>query len=94
MTSVRREGQDVGTPEADGRQQVLARIGRQVLQALGEPTELRGVHVKPLWENHYRANVVVGKDITTTAVVHSYFLVADATGTIVTATPTITRQYP
>ncbi len=93
MTSARREGQDAGAPEAEGRRQLLARIGRQVLQALGEPAGLRGVHVKPLWENHYRANVVVGPDVTTSAVIHSYFLVADAAGTIVTATPAITRHY-
>ena len=93
MTTVQREGPPARPPEADDGRQLLARIRRQVLQALGEPAGLRGVHVKPLWENHYRANVVVGRDVTTAAVAHSYFLVADAAGTIVTATPPITRQY-
>jgi hypothetical protein len=72
---------------------LLAQIGRQVLQALGEPVGLRGVQVKWLWENRYRANVVVGRDITNAAVAHSYFLVADGTGTIITATPALTRRY-
>jgi hypothetical protein len=83
---------DAGPADADGSR-LLARIGRQVLQALGEPVGLRGVLVKKLWENRYRANVVVGQDVTTAAVVHSYFLVADGAGTIVTATPAIARLY-
>jgi hypothetical protein len=72
---------------------VLGLIGEQVLRALGEPPGLRGVHVRRLWENHYRANVVVGSDATRSAVAHSYFLVADANGAVVTATPAITRRY-
>jgi hypothetical protein len=86
------------TPDApaageDGRR-LLDRIGRQVLQALGQPPGLRAVHVRPLWGNHYRANVVVGPDATATAVAHSYFLSADAEGTILTTAPVITRRYP
>jgi hypothetical protein len=87
-----REGPDAEGPDTEGPR-LLTRIGRQVLQALGEPAGLRGVQVKRLWENHYRANVVVGRDVTTSAVAHSYFLVADGAGTIVTATPAITRRY-
>jgi hypothetical protein len=83
------EGEAAGE---DGRR-LLSRIGQQVLQALGQPPGLRAVHVRRLWENHYRANVVVGPDVTAAAVAHSYFLVADAAGTIVTAAPTLSRLY-
>jgi len=92
MSFGQRDARDLGPAENDdGR--VLTRIGRQVLQALGEPAGLRGVQVKKLWENHYRANVVVGPDITSTAVVHSYFVVADGAGTIVTTSPSISWRY-
>ena len=72
---------------------LFERIGGQVLQSLGAPTGLRVVNVRRLWERHYRANVVVGEDAVSTAVAHSYFIVADASGTIVSSNPAIRRQY-
>jgi hypothetical protein len=93
MTTGNTETPDAGAAGPDAPR-VLTRIGRQVLQALGEPPGLRLVQVKKLWGHHYRANVMVGRDIVSAAVAHSYFLVADATGTIVTATPALTRRYP
>jgi hypothetical protein len=92
MPTTRPQLPPAGPDETDGVR-LLARIGRQVLQALGEPPGLRAVHVKKLWDDHYRANVVVGRDVTTAAVAHSYFLVADGAGTILAATPAITRRY-
>jgi hypothetical protein len=92
MATVRPIETDAGPPDADEAHR-LARIGRQVLQALGEPPGLRGVQVKRLWGDRYRANVVVGREVTTAAVAHSYFLETDAAGAIVTATPAITRRY-
>jgi hypothetical protein len=94
MTTTRREERGAGDAGPDDRPDLLARIGRQVLQALGQPVGLRGVDVRPLWGNHFRANVLVGQDVTTTTVTHSYFLVADAAGTILAAAPPITRRYP
>jgi hypothetical protein len=83
--------------EADSAETVdsklFDRIGNQILQALGAPTCLRAVNVRRLWEHHYRANVVVGKDAISTTVAHSYFVVSDSTGKIVSSTPTIQRQY-
>ena len=92
MPIVQAVAHDAGLPTAD-EAQLLAQIGRHVLQALGEPPGLRGVQVKRLWSDRYRANVIVGPVITATAVAHSYFLVADAAGTILRATPAITRLY-
>jgi hypothetical protein len=68
-------------------------IGGQVMRALGQPGDLHRVEVRPLWEDHYRVNVLVGLDAVSARVAHSYFLVTDGQGTIVTATPAITRQY-
>jgi hypothetical protein len=92
MPTVQPVAHDAGPPDAEETRR-LAQIGRNVLQALGEPPDLRGVQVKRLWADRYRANVVVGPAATATAVVHSYFLVADAAGTILRATPSITRRY-
>ncbi len=68
-------------------------IGGQVLRALGQPGDLHRVEVRPLWEGHYRVNVLVGPDAASVRVAHSYFLVTDGGGTIQAATPPITRQY-
>ena len=68
-------------------------IGGQVMRALGQPGDLHRVDVRALWEDHYRVNVLVGLDAASVRVAHSYFLVTDGEGTILAATPAITRQY-
>ena len=92
MTTVSREGRDLATGDSEASQ-LLARIGRHVLQALGEPSGLRAINVKRLWDDHYRVNVLIGRDATSATIAHSYFLKADGTGHVVTATPEIMRQY-
>lgn len=84
------------TPAETAKQetkQQTAVIGGYVLRALGQPGDLHLVQVRPLWEGHYRVNVLVGADASSVRVAHSYFLVADGDGNILTATPAITRQY-
>ena len=78
--------------ETQHRLQLTDAIGRRVLQALGRPHDLQQVQVRRLWENHYRVNVFVG-DAGAARVAKSYFLVADGDGAILTASPTITKQY-
>jgi hypothetical protein len=68
-------------------------IGGQVMRALGQPGDLHRVEVRPLREDHYRVNVLVGPDAASVRVAHSYFLVTDGEGTILAATPAITRRY-
>lgn len=70
-----------------------ALIGEQVLHALGQPGNLLMVQVRPLWENHYRVNILVGVDVTSARVADSYFLVADGDGQITASTPLLTRRY-
>jgi hypothetical protein len=70
-----------------------ARIGVQVLRALGQPAEFQGVQVRPLWGGHYRVNVLVGGNAFSATVAHSYFLEADGAGNIVTAVPALARRY-
>jgi hypothetical protein len=81
---------------AEKRQELQERnasLGRKVLHSLGHPDDLRRVQVCPLWQGHYRVNVFVGPDIASARVAHSYFLVADGEGNIVSSIPGITRQY-
>lgn len=81
------------TPEKQDRQKRNAVIGSHVIQSLGQPGDLQRVQVRPLWGNHYRVNVLVGADAASVRIAHSYFLVADAVGSVVTSTPKITREY-
>jgi hypothetical protein len=68
-------------------------IGRNVLEALGQPSNLFKVQVKRLWDDHYRVNVLVGADAASVLLAHSYFLVADAGGRIVSSEPRIEKRY-
>ena len=68
-------------------------IGEQVIHTLGEPLGLQRVQVRPLWGDHYRVNILVGADVVSAKVAHSYFLVADGEGKVLKATPNINKQY-
>ena len=67
-------------------------IRRQVVQKMGTPPELLGIYVRPLWGDRYRVNVVVGKEISSSKISRSYFVVADAEGAIVRSLPEIVQN--
>lgn len=69
-------------------------IRRQVVQKMGTLPELLGIHVRPLWNDRYRVNVVVGKEVSSSRITRSYFVVADEHGTIVKALPEINTLEP
>ena len=81
------------TPPGPGGEQRGARIGEQVIRALGRPDGFHRVQVRPLWEDYYRVNVLVGADAASAKVAHSYFVEADGGGDIVVSTPQIERRY-
>jgi hypothetical protein len=85
--------QERADPEREEREQRGDRLGKNVLHALGQPGALHRVQVKQLWEHHYRVNVFVGVDAASAKVAHSYFLVTDGEGQILTSTPQIAREY-
>jgi hypothetical protein len=82
-----------GGRENHESEELTALIGNHVLHALGLPGDLRRVQIRRLWENRYRVNVLVGIDVTTTKVAHSFFLVTDGEGNVSATSPAITRQY-
>jgi hypothetical protein len=76
------------------RQELLKTLVRdQVLDALGEPLALGNVQVRPLWDGRYRVNGVVGADAVSAKILHSYFVVADDDGRVLSASPTIHKLY-
>jgi hypothetical protein len=81
------------TIEQDKSNAQDAVIAEQVLHALGRPTDLLQVQVRNLWQKHYRVNILVGPDVASVRIMHSYFLVADSDGNIATSTPAITKKY-
>jgi hypothetical protein len=81
------------TQDKEEHRQLRAVIGKQVLDALGQPGGLLGTQVRPLWQDRYRVNVFVGVDAASAKIAHSYFLVVDSAGTIIASTPKFTRQY-
>ena len=81
------------TVESHERKLRKTLIGQQVLHALGEPPDLLKVQVRPLWGDNYRVNVIVGADAAGAKIPHSYFVVADGDGNVLSATPTIHKHY-
>ena len=79
--------------ENHDHQQVSAKIGDQVLRVLGQPSDLHRMQIRRLWKDRYRVNVLVGADFVSAKVAHSYFIVTDENGNIITSAPQIARKY-
>ncbi len=77
----------------DVRDKLEALIGEQVLHMLGAPRDLLRVQVRELWSGQYRVNVLLGPDMASARVAHSYFLAADGDGNITSSVPPIVLQY-
>lgn len=84
--------QQAGAAERTPEQQ-SGSIVRQLVQTLGRPAALHRVEVRHLWDKHYRVNVFVGADVTSTRIAHSFFLSLDEDGNIIASAPAITRTY-
>jgi|HubBroStandDraft_4_1064222.scaffolds.fasta_scaffold1670593_1 hypothetical protein len=91
--SVKQQREHRDNPESPKGETWKALIGEQVIDALGKPTDLLVVQVRPLWGSRYRVNVFVGPDTASARVANSFFLEADDDGKIVASTPPITRQF-
>ncbi len=74
-------------------QRLHALLAKHVMSTLGRPEDFQRVQVWPLWQDHYRVNVLVGVDAASTKVAHSYFLVAEGDGNVLASTPPLSRQY-
>ena len=88
MSTTRQSDQDWATDR--DRSDLIA---RHVVRSLGSPVDLFQVQVRPLGNEHYRVNVLVGKGATSVRIADSFFLTADAEGNIVSSSPEIVRHY-
>src|SRR5439155_5711323 len=79
--------------ERHKRETLSSLVREQVIHALGEPSDLLNVQVRPLWGAHYRVNVFVGINDGCAKISHSFFLVTDNDGNILESTPKIKRHY-
>ena len=79
--------------EPDKRRKLNNVIKEQVINALGKPIDLRDIQIRKVWDEHYRVNVIVGADASAVSIAHSYFLVIDSVGSVISATPNITKLY-
>ena len=79
--------------ETGERASMEAGVRGSVLSELGHPAGLYAVAVRRLWANYFRVNVLIGSDITTVQIAHSYFVEAGREGAIRNSTPRITRLY-
>ncbi len=91
--STKQERTQRAEQEQEHERSLEAAIRKNVMQDLGRPAELVQVQVRQLWESNYRVNVFVGTDAASARVAHSFFLTADAFGTVIASTPAITRLY-
>jgi hypothetical protein len=69
-----------------------AAIRDHVLRALGRPTSFREVQVRLLWEGRYRVNVLVGPSAVDARIPHSYFLVVDDEGKVLSSEPKLAAR--
>ncbi len=74
-------------------EQLISRVRQQVLRTLGTPPGWHEVQVRPLWDGRFRANVLVGENITSFTITHSFFLVTDDSGTVLESSPQLLKRY-
>jgi hypothetical protein len=77
----------------EDRQQMLEGIGRRVVGGLGRPPDLQRIQVRHLWDSCFRVNVFTGLDTVSPRMAHSYFLVTDDAGVILSSAPPLVRLY-
>jgi hypothetical protein len=70
-----------------------AAICRHVLGVLGRPVDFLRITVRQVTSEGHRVNVVVGPDMATARIAHSYFITTDELGNVQKSTPLITKHY-
>jgi hypothetical protein len=79
------DGEARADEAAGGRPSPDAVIRTRILTSLGLPPGLYRVNVLPIWDGHYRVNVLIGPDAASVRVAHSYFVEAGDDGAIISA---------
>ncbi len=79
--------------DRDSQHRREAVIGGRVLDLLGRPDDPHSVQVRPLWNGHYRVNVLLGTSTAFSRIAHSFFVSADGEGNILNSSPPIRKLY-
>jgi hypothetical protein len=82
------------TPKVPAQPSWDATIRDAIITSLGRPPGLYRVAVLPLWQGHYRVNVLIGPDPTSVSIPHSYFVVVGDGGSIISSSPPLVRLHP
>ena len=93
MKTQQPETNEAQQKESHAGERFYAVILQQVIHQLGQPPGRNRIQVRKLWDDRYRVNILTGPDASSETIAHSFFLVTDDDGTIVAATPRITKQY-
>jgi hypothetical protein len=64
-------------------------IGKKLLKSLGSLDGVLKVKVHPVGNDHFRVNVLVGKNLAVAKISNSYFVSADQQGNILESRPKI-----
>lgn len=78
--------------EESEREARRAVITTQILRLLDLLPGAVTMHVRDLWKDHYRVNVLTGQDALSHRITESYFIHVDDNGQILTSTPPVTRR--
>jgi hypothetical protein len=81
-----------GDKEQQGAEKVKTLIVGHVLRALGGAGGKGRLQVRPLWDEYYRVNVVVGDGPGCFTIARSYFLRTDGAGNVLESTPELTKR--
>jgi hypothetical protein len=97
MTTKQAEERRTGEKRAEQKAHEVglleAVVRDHVLCDLGKPPGLHRVQVRCVWGDSYRVNVLMGADVSSFKVAHTYFLTADGNGKILTSSPAVTKVY-
>lgn len=85
-----KEPADLPKQEAPSRNAI---IGKRLLHALGRPNNFGRMQVRSLWGDYFRVNVLVDSDVASVRIAHSFFVLADADGNILSCNPKLTKMY-
>lgn len=69
------------------------RICRGVLHGLGRPQGFLRITARQITDENYRVNVIVGPDLATASIAHSFFITVDAAGKVTASCPNLVRLY-
>lgn len=71
----------------------LAGIARGVIGFLGRPPDFLRATVRAVTGDDFRVNVLTGDGPASARIAHSYYVTADADGTLTASVPTIRKCY-